>query len=289
MTFSIVAYDANEQAWGVAVASKFLAAGAVVSHVQAGVGAVATQSYAKVSFGADGLALMKSGKSAAEALVMLLESDAGREKRQVGIVDSQGRSAAFTGKDCHAWAGHKTGEGFTCQGNILANANVVEAMAEAYLSASGELADRLVAALAAGESAGGDKRGRQSAAVLVQRPKGGYGGDNDHYLDLRVDDDDQPIKKLRDLVATHHLFFGTPKPEDLLKIDETLARELQKMLTAQGYWGGEINGVWDDITQQAFWSLVGNENLEERWTLDKQPDMIDRVALEYLRRRFNPK
>lgn len=289
MTFSIVAYDASENAWGAAVASKFLAAGAIVSHVRAGVGAVATQSYAKVSFGAAGLALMQSGKSAAETLSVLLEHDAGREKRQVGIVDMQGRSAAFTGKDCHAWAGHKTGEGFTCQGNLLANASVLEAMAEAYLSASGELADRLVAALAAGEGAGGDKRGRQSAAVVVERPNGGYGGDNDHYLDLRVDDDDQPVKKLRDLVATHHLFFGTPKPEDLLKIDDTLARELQKMLATQGYWGGDINGIWDTMTQQAFWSLIGNENLEERWSLEVHPDKIDRVALEYLRRRFNSK
>ncbi len=289
MTFSIVAYDASENAWGVAVASKFLAAGAVVPHVQAGVGAVATQSYAKVSFGPDGLALMKTGTSAVDTLALLLEQDAGREKRQVGIVDAHGRSAAFTGKECHSWAGHKTGEGFTCQGNILANATVLDVMAETYLSASGELADRLVAALAAGETAGGDKRGRQSAAVLVLRPNGGYGADNDHYLDLRVDDDDQPVKKLRDLVATHHLFFGTPKPEDLLKIDEALARELQKMLTTQGYWGGEINGIWDAVTQQAFWSLVGNENLEERWTLDEHPDMLDRVALEYLQRRFGHK
>lgn len=289
MTFSIVAYDANETAWGVAVASKFLAAGAVVPHLQAGVGAVATQSYAKVSFGADGLALMKTGKSAAETLAILLEQDAGREKRQVGIVDAYGRSAAFTGSECHPWKGHKTGEGFTCQGNILANGTVLDAMAEAYLSAKGELADRLVAALAAGEAAGGDKRGKQSAAVVVLRPNGGYGGDNDQYLDVRVDDDDQPVKKLRELVAMHHLFFGTPKPEDLIPIDESLARELQKMLTTQGYWGGEINGIWDNVTQQAFWTLIGNENLEERWSLEQQPNLIDRVALDYLRRRFNNK
>lgn len=289
MTFSIVAYDANENAWGVAVASKFLAVGAVVPHLKANVGAIATQSYAKIGYGLDGLALMQEGKSAAETLAILLEQDAGREKRQVGIVDAQGRSAAFTGKDCHAWAGHKTGEGFTCQGNILANSGVLEAMAESYLTAKGELADRLVTALLAGETTGGDKRGRQSAAVIVVCPDGGYGGDNDRYLDLRVDDHDQPVKALRDLVAIHHLYFGEPKPEDQLKIDETLARELQKILSAQGYLGGEVNGIWDSVTQHAFWNLVGNENLEERWNLDQNPDMIDRVALDYLRRRFNSK
>jgi uncharacterized Ntn-hydrolase superfamily protein len=285
MTFSIVAFDPDEQAWGVAVASKFLAVGAVVAWAQAGVGAVATQSYAKVSFGPDGLAMMRGKKTASETLALLLGKDDGRETRQVGIVDALGNAAAHTGSSCHAWAGHRTGKYFTCQGNILTGAGVVDAMADGYHGATGELADRLVAALTAGDAAGGDKRGRQGAAVLVVKPNGGYGGDNDRYLDLRVDDDEMPIKKLRQMVAAHHVFFGTPKPEDRLKIDEHIARELQHLMGIQGYLGGEVNGVWDDTSKQAFWLLVGNENLEERWTT-ADGDYIDRIALDYLRKRF---
>lgn len=287
-TFSIVAYDPQEKAWGVAVASKFLAAGALVSWAKADAGAIATQSYAKIGFGPDGLALLSQGKSAAETLAILLENDPRREQRQVGIVDAQGGTAAHTGSACHGWAGHKTGEGFSCQGNILAGPQVIDSMTQAYRGASGEMADRLVAALAAADAAGGDKRGRQSAAVLVVRPEGGYGGDTDRYLDLRVDDDLTPIPRLKDLVAAHHLFFGTAKPEDQLPITEEIASYLQRILLQQGYWGGEINGQWDEITKQAFWAMVGTENLEERWNLQGNTDAIDRVALDYLRRKFGP-
>lgn len=285
-TYSIVAYDPQEQAWGVAVASKFLAAGAVVSWAKAGAGAVATQSYAKVSFGPDGLTLMAQGKSAQDALDTLLRADPNAAQRQVGMVDAQGGSAAYTGSGCHAWAGHKTGEGFTCQGNILTGGDTLDAMASAFLSGTGELADRLAAALLAGDTVGGDKRGKQSAAVLVVRHNGGYGGDNDRYLDLRVDDDPDPVNKLQQLVRTHHLFFGAADPEDRLPVTEALARELQQMLSAQRYYQGEINGMWDDLTKKAFWALVGNENLEERWNMETDSDRIDRVALNYLRERF---
>jgi uncharacterized Ntn-hydrolase superfamily protein len=284
-TFSIAAYDPAEQAFGVGVASKFLAVGAAVPWVRAGVGAVATQAYAKITFGADGLALLESGKSAQETLDLLLKDDPLREQRQVGIVDDQGLSAAHTGKECFDWAGHRTYEGFTCQGNILAGAQVVEAMADAYRSARGELADRLLAALFAGDEAGGDRRGRQGAAVYVARPNGGYGGDNDRYLDLRVDDDQAPLKKLAELVEMHHLYFGKPTPEDRLPITEALARELQAMTRAGGYASAEPSGVWDEASILAFFALVSNENLEERWRTD-DPNGIDRVALEYLRRKF---
>ncbi len=285
-TFSIVAYSPDENAWGVAVASKFLAAGALVSWAQAEAGAVATQAFAKVGFGPAGLAMLAQGKTAAETLAELLKDDPKRESRQVGIVDAQGNVAAHTGKDCNEWAGHKLGTQFSVQGNILTGAEVLDAMSEAYLSATGELADRLVAALRAGESAGGDKRGKQSAAVQVVKPLGGYGGDNDRYLDLRVDDDEQPVKKLRQLLESHHLFFGEVKSEDLIPINEEIARELQNLLVNQGYMGGEVSGEWDAVAKQAFWVLVGNENLEERWSLETTPDKIDRVALEYLRKRF---
>lgn len=285
-TFSIVAYDAKEKAWGVAVASKFLAAGALVSWAQADVGAVATQAFAKVGFGQEGLRLMANGASAAEALAQLLAADPERESRQVALVDRQGRVAAHTGSTCFPWAGHVIGEGFSCQGNILEGELVVKAMANAYQSTRGELADRLVAALAAGERAGGDRRGKQAAAVLVVRPQGGYGGDTDRYVDLRVDDDEDPITKLRSLLEMHHLFFGAPKPEDQLAITREIALELQTMLIRNDYMQGDADGNWDELSKQAFWELVGSENLEERWQLDTHPDKIDRVALEYLRSRF---
>lgn len=285
-TFSIVAHCAEEEAWGVAVASKFPAVGAVVPWARAGAGAVATQSYAKVGFGPDGLALMGEGLSAAEALSRLLEADDGRETRQVALVDARGGVAAHTGSECHEWAGHLMGEGFSVQGNLLAGEAVIEAMAAGFQRAEGELADRLAAALRAGESAGGDKRGKQSAAVLVARQNGGYGGDNDRYLDLRVDDAAEPVADLIALVKLHHLYFQPPRAEDAIRIDEDIARELQAIMIGQGYMTGEINGVWDEVCQQVFRMLIGNENLEMRWTPEQNRHSIDRVVLEYLRQRF---
>lgn len=285
-TFSIVAHDVAESAWGVAVSSKFPAVGAVVPWARAGVGAVATQSYAKMGFGPDGLALMAEGRSAEDALGALLAADDGRETRQVALVDSSGGVAAHTGGDCHDWAGHRTGAGFSVQGNLLAGEAVVDAMAAGYLQSDGELADRLVAALRAGEHAGGDKRGKQSAAVLVVRPAGGYGGDNDRYLDLRVDDHEEPVQRLAELVRMHHLYFQPANADDILRIDHDIARELQAMLIKQGYMTGEVNGDWDEVCQQVFFMLIGNENLEMRWSLEQNRYSIDRVVLNYLRERF---
>ncbi|WP_322797713.1 DUF1028 domain-containing protein [Thermoflexus sp.] len=282
-TFSIVAFDPARQEWGVAVASKFLAAGAVVPWARAGAGAVATQSYANTRFGPEGLARMAEGLSAEETLAALLSEDPEREKRQVGLVDRQGRAAAFTGSECLPWAGHRVGEGFCCQGNLLVDERTLEAMAETFVKTSGELADRLAAALLAGDRAGGDRRGRQSAAILVVREGGGYGGFNDRYMDLRVDDDPDPVVKLKDLVELHHLYFGVSRPEDLLPIDEALAREIQQLLRHAGYYSGEITGVYDEATRRALETLFGIENLEERW---QTGDRIDRVAWTFLRRRF---
>ncbi len=287
MTYSMVAYDADEQSWGVAVASKFLAVGSLVSWAQADAGAVATQAFVKVSFGPNGLALLAQGHAATTVLETLLRNDSGVAARQVGLVDAHGGVAAHTGENCHDWAGHKLGDGFACQGNILTGPETLDAMAEAYTGASGELADRLITALMAGDTIGGDRRGKQSAAILVVKPNGSYGGDTDRYLDLRVDDDPEPVQRLQGLVATHHLFFGTPRTEDQLPVDETLARELQHMLVTQGYFTGAVSGIWDESSKQAFWQLVGNENLEERWNLDNNPDSIDKVALDYLRGLFN--
>ena len=284
-TFSIVAYDPRRQEWGVAVQSKFLACAAVVSWARAGAGAVATQSFANVAYGSEGLALMERGASAAEAIAQLTDADEERGQRQVGMVDKAGRAASFTGDGCHAWAGHIVGEGFACQGNILIP-GTVEAMAAAFEAARrgpGELADWLVGALAAGQAAGGDSRGRQAAGVLVVRHNGGYGGNNDRYLDLRVDDHPEPIDKLAELVTMHHLFFGEVDPANLIPLAD-VAEPLQKILHQTGHYRGPLSGQFDDATRTALRALVGSENLEERW--DGTGDSIDRVVVDFLFNRF---
>jgi uncharacterized Ntn-hydrolase superfamily protein len=283
-TFSIVAYDPQAQEWGIAVQSKFLAVGAVVPWAQAGAGAVATQSYANTSFGPNGLALMAQGLSAQEALDQLVAEDEGRARRQVGLVDAQGRAATFTGQECLAWAGGLTGTYYAAQGNILVSGATVEAMARTFEEAQGELADRLVAALAAGQAAGGDRRGRQSAAVLVVRPEGGYGGYNDRYLDLRVDDDPEPIERLKALVDLHHLFFKPPAPGEMIAIEGELAREVQQILQWARYYDGPITGKYDASTRKALTNLIGNENFEERF--DEEKGLISRQVMDVFREKF---
>ena len=199
-TFSIVACDLQRRQWGVAVQSRVLAVGSLVPFGQAEVGVIATQSYANLTYGPRGLALLKQGHSAKEVVEKLVESDPSPELRQVAVVDSQGRVANYTGSACLEWAGSVTGKNFSCQGNILAGPKVADAMATAYKESEGELADRLIAALEAGQEAGGDKRGQQSAAILVLRKDAGYGGFNDRMIDLRVDDHATPIAELRRLV-----------------------------------------------------------------------------------------
>lgn len=283
-TFSIVAYDPEAQDWGIAVESKFLAVGAVVAWAQAGAGAVATQSYANTSFGPQGLALMAEGASAQETLDRLIAEDDGRARRQVGAVDAQGRAATFTGNECPDWAGGLTGRHYAAQGNILVSAATVEAMAQSFEGSSGELADRLVAALAAGQAAGGDRRGRQSAAVLVVRAQGGYGGYTDRYLDLRVDDDPRPIERLKALVDLHHLFFKPAEPGELVAIEGELAREVQQILRWGGYYDGPDTGAYDGLTRAALAALIGNENFEERF--DEEKGLISSQVMEVLRKKF---
>ena len=283
-TFSIVAHDPEAEEWGIAVQSKFLAAGAVVSWAQASAGAVATQSYANVSFGPEGLALMAGGLSARETLDQLVAGDEGRARRQVGIVDAQGRAATFTGEGCHDWAGGLTGTHYAVQGNILVSGATVEAMAQAFEESEGELADRLVASLAAGQAAGGDRRGQQSAAVLVVRLEGGYGGYTDRYLDLRVDDDPAPIERLKGLVDLHHLFFKPPEPGEMAPIEGELAREIQQILHWTGFYDGPVNGEYDAPTREALSALVGNENFEERF--DENQGLISSQVVGVFREKF---
>ena len=202
-TFSIVGYDAETGALGIAVQSKFFAVGSVVPWAEAGVGAIATQSWANTTYGPNGLKLLKSGLSADQTLERLIADDPGHATRQVGIVDAKGNIANYTGDECNAWAGAVSGKHYTVQGNILAGEAVVKGMAKAFEATDGELADKLMAALFAGQEAGGDTRGQQSAALLVVQAGNGYGGFNDRYIDLRVDDAEKPIEELQRLLEIH--------------------------------------------------------------------------------------
>ena len=269
MTFSIVAADPEAGDWGVAVASRFPCVGAVVPWARAGVGAVATQSWANTAFGPDGLALMNDGVPAEETLGRLVEADEGREDRQVGLVDAAGRAATFTGSKCMDWAGGATGRGFAAQGNILVGEEVVGALSRTFAEAEGDLCDRLLAALLAGDAAGGDRRGRQSAALLVVREGGGYEGRNDRYIDLRVDDHpDAPaeLARLFDVWDTTMLIRNDP----LLAATPELIADLQRRLAALGKQPGDASGVFDDRTRAALAEWAGEHNLEGRLRDDDQ-------------------
>lgn len=206
-TFSIVALDPKTEELGIAVQSKFLGVGAVVPWARAGVGAVATQAWANTSYGPRGLELLAKGMSAEDVVEKLTSADRGKQRRQVGIVDASGRAATFTGERCMEWAGGIARKNFCVQGNILAGEAVVKAMAKGFEAAEGDLGDRLIAALEAGQEAGGDRRGRQSAALLIVKEKGGYGGYNDRYRDVRVDDHKTPIQELKRIYALHKRVF----------------------------------------------------------------------------------
>ena len=278
MTFSVVACDLEDNAWGVAVASKFPAVGAVVPWVQAEAGAVATQSFANTSYGPRGLALMGTGFSAQETLDRLLEDDPDKELRQVGIVDAKGSSTTFSGSGCYPWAGGLSGKGYAIQGNILANDGVVPAMEDAFLRTNGNLAIRLYAALLAGDQAGGDKRGRQSAAIYVAKPKAGYGGFVDRWLDYRVDDHEDPVPRLGELLELHELYFGKSPEGERAEIKGNVLTQLTDILRQRSYLK-DGKGFSD-----AFHEFIGNENFEER--ADPEARWIDGPVLDYLIKKF---
>jgi uncharacterized Ntn-hydrolase superfamily protein len=273
MTFSIAARSADGTQWGVAVASKFLAVGAVVPAARAGVGAIATQSFANLHYLPEGLALLEQGVPAEEVVATLTAADDLREQRQLGVVDGRGGSAAFTGSECIPWAGGLSGHGYTAQGNCLAGAEVVQAMEQAFL-ASGEqepLSHRLLATLRAGDAAGGDRRGRQSAALLVVTEGGGYGGGSDVLVDLRADDHEAPVDELVRLLDLHELYFGTPDPEDLHPLTGPLAQEVDRLLAGLGRPDGPV--------EERLRDWMGWENYEERHVAGH----IDGVVLRKLR------
>jgi uncharacterized Ntn-hydrolase superfamily protein len=272
-TYSIVTCDLDAGQWGVAVQSKFLAVGSVVPWAEPHVGAIATQSYANPRYGPDGLALLREGRSAAEVIEALTRGDDGRAERQVGVVDGQGRAATFTGDRCHDWAGGRTGIGYAAQGNILVSEATVSALAVTFeQNVHLSLAERLIECLAAAQAAGGDRRGQQSASLLVVEKDAGYANLSDVVVDLRVDDHERPIAELRRLYGLHNELFGVTPPEDWVTVDEALAAELRDRLGKLGY-EGELGKAFND------WA--GTENLEER--VDGL-ERIDSVVLGALRK-----
>lgn len=263
-TFSIVAADPAAKELGIAVQSKFIAVGAVVPWAKAGVGAVATQSWANTSFGPRGIELLEKGRSPNEALEEMLSGDELKNLRQVGMVDAAGNAASFTGEECFAWAGGVTGKNYACQGNILVNRETVTRMAEVFEESAGDLASRMLTAIDAAQEAGGDSRGKQSAALLVVKPEGGYGGFNDRYIDLRVDDHPEPIKELLRLHGLYMLYFSRTRPENILAIEGERAEEIVRALKKLGYFQGEYPGSWSAQLQEALKKYYLTENFDER-------------------------
>ncbi len=247
-------------------------------------GAVATQSYANTSFGPRGLELMASGLSAEATLAKLLEDDEEREQRQVGLVDASGQAATFTGYKCFEWAGGLTGPGYAIQGNILIGEHVLAAMQKAFSETAGNLPSRLYAALLAGDRAGGDKRGRQSASIYVAKPKGGYGGFIDRWIDYRVDDHEDPVLRLGELLELHELYFGESEEKDRVPLKGKPLQQLQEIVIHLGYMEGTADGTYDELTKTALRAFTGNENFEER--CDLEAGWIDSPVLEYLLKKF---
>ncbi|HWG99220.1 MAG TPA: DUF1028 domain-containing protein [Pilimelia sp.] len=277
MTFSIVARCPEGDHLGIAVASKFLAVGAAVPAAEATVGAVATQAYANLAYGPQVLALLRTGVAPADAVAGVVAADPGRATRQLGVVGPTGDGVTWTGRGCHAWAGGVAGDGYAIQGNILAGPHVVEAMRDAWSGDAGQpFARRLLAALRAGDEAGGDRRGRQSAAIRVVAKGRGYGGTSDLVMDLRVDDHPDPVAELARLVDIHDLLFGRPDPATLRDLTGELAADVRHLLARAGH-----PAAGDDPADldAALASWAGVENLEERLV----PGRIDPVLLEQLR------
>ena len=273
-TYSIVACDLEAQQWGVSVQSKFLSVGSVVPWAEPYVGAVATQAYANPRYGPNGLQLLRDGLSAQEVVDRLTGEDEGRDHRQLGVVDGDGNSATYTGKECMDWAGGRTGANYAAQGNILVSAETVDALAETFESSAGRpLADRLIDCLAAAQAAGGDSRGQQSSALLVVQRDGGYAGMSDVVVELRVEDHERPIEELRRIYTLHDEIFGVTPRDKWLDVDETLATEVRERLATLGY-EGEL--------EDSFTRWTGKENLEDRVDGLEQ---IDPVVLEALRTR----
>lgn len=277
-TFSIVAADPARGEWGVAVQSKFIGVGTVVPWAESKVGAIATQAYANPKYGPEGLALLRTGASAAEVVEKLTSADPKRDERQLGVIDRNGVAAAYTGSKCLNWAGHKVGPNYAVQGNILMAPEVVGSMARSFESTPGDLPERLFAALAAGQREGGDRRGMQSAAILVVREHGGYDEGNDRWIDIRVDDHPSPIEELRRIFKIYDItLLSREDPATLVKLTPEVTQVVQHHLLVLGYYTGRLNGSWDESTSGAFSKFINENNFENKARTDGTvwPSILD--------------
>ena len=282
MTFSIVAFDPETGDLGIAVESKFPNVGVVIPFAQAGIGAIATQSYCNTGFGPRGLVLLQKDISPQQVVDELVGGDEDREYRQLAVIDAKGHGAAYTGAQCFDWCGSIVEENFSVQGNCLASKAVASHMVQSMRDSRGSLAERLLDALAAGQTAGGDRRGQQSAALLVVREGGGYGGHDDRYVDISVYDHPTPIDELFRLYAIHQLTYFRSDPDKLVPAEGEISRELQEIMTARSFDSGEINGLFDEATRNALHDFMGWENYDERIRND---ELVDLEVLEDIRKK----
>lgn len=277
-TFSIVGADPETGEVGVAVQSKFLAVGSVVPWAKANVGAVATQSWANTAYGPEGLALLEQGMAPEEVVAKLVSGDPGRNLRQVAVINAKGEASAFNGEECYDWAGHKVGKHHSAQGNILVSEETVIAMSETFEKTEGPLAERLLKALEAAQHAGGDSRGKQSAALYVLQKGAGYGGYNDVKVDLRADDHPEPIEELQRLYELHKL-YGMPS-EAFVDIEGAVFEEIKQQLVKLELLGHADQPEYEGEVQEALKTFALRENFDDRWTEERK---IDDKVLEFLR------
>lgn len=282
MTFSIAAFDPENGDLGIAVQSKFPNVGVVIPFARAGIGAIATQSYCNTSFGPRGLMLLQKGASPREVVDELIAGDEAREYRQLAVIDAQGNGAAYTGAQCFEWCGSIVEDNFSVQGNCLESEKVTNHMAQSMRDSRGPLVERLLDALATGQAAGGDRRGQQSAALLVVREGGGYGGHDDRYVDISVYDHPAPIDELYRLYAIHRLTYFRSDPDKLVPAEGEIARELQEIMKARSFYGGEIDGLFNEATRNALHDFMGWENYDERIRGD---ELVDLEVLEDIRKK----
>ncbi len=283
MTFSIIGYDSDNGDLGIAVHSKFPNVRATIPFAEAGIGAIATQSYCNTSFGPKGLDLLRNGASPQQVVDILIENDPQRNYRQLGVIDAQGNAANYTGQECFDWAGGFIAKNCAVQGNVLAGEQVVTSMQQGFQTYQGTLAERLIHALAMGQEAGGDRRGQQSAALLVVRKNGGYGGHDDRYVDISIYDHQQPMKELKRLYEIHRLTYFKSETKNLLPIDSIIAKELQTIMQNNGFYQGDIHGMFDTTTQKSLHDFMGWENYDERMRDD---DLIDIEVLDDIRKNY---
>ncbi len=283
MTFSIIGYDPDNGDLGIAVHSKFPNVRATIPFAEAGIGAIATQSYCNTSFGPKGLELLKNGASPQQVVDILIQTDPERNYRQLGVIDAQGNAANYTGQECFDWADGFVGKNCTVQGNVLAGKQVLTSMQQSFQTHQGTLAERLIHALAMGQEAGGDRRGQQSAALLVVRKNAGYGGHDDCYVDISIYDHQQPMEELKRLYEIHRLTYFKSETKNLLPINSDIAKELQTIMQNNDFYKGDIHGMFDQPTQKALHDFMGWENYDERMRDD---NLIDIEVLDDIRKNY---